>query len=62
MMPYLTVDPSTNICPSYDDKDHEFVRAAIIASHIGDPLRVEQAIIKLQDAWKKANNKNCAVE
>ena len=54
-MPLLTVDPTKNVCPSYDDEDHEFVRVAIIASHVGDPLSVEEAIAKLQDAWKKAN-------
>src|ERR1700719_2591887 len=56
-MPLLTVDPTKNVCPSYDEEDHEFVRAAIIASHVGDPLTVEEAIAKLQDAWKKANDK-----
>jgi hypothetical protein len=56
-MPLLTVDPTKNVCPSYDDEDHEFVRAAIIASHVGDPLTVQQAIVKLQDAWKKVNDR-----
>ena len=56
-MPLLTVDPTKNVCPSYNDEDHEFVRVAIIASHVGDPLSVEEAIAKLQDAWKKANEK-----
>jgi hypothetical protein len=56
-MPILTVDPTSNVCPSYDDEDHEFVRVAIIASHEGDPLTVEEAIAKLQNAWKKANDK-----
>ena len=56
-MPLLTTDPTKNVCPSYDDEDHEFVRAAIIASHVGEPLTVEQAIAKLQDAWKKANDR-----
>ena len=56
-MPLLTVDPTKNVCPSYDDENHEFVRVAIIASHIGPlPLTVEEAIAKLQDAWKKTND------
>jgi hypothetical protein len=56
-MPLLTVDPTKNVCPSYDGEDHEFVRVAIIASHVGDPLTIEAAIAKLQDAWKRANDK-----
>ena len=56
-LPLLTVDPTKNVCLSYDDEDHEFVRAAIIASHVGDPLSVKEAIAKLQDAWKKTNKK-----
>ena len=31
------VDLTKNVCPSYDDEDHEFVRVAIIASHAGEP-------------------------
>jgi septin family protein len=56
-MPLLTVDPTKNVCPSYDGEDHEFVRVAIIASHVGDPLTIKAAIAKLQDAWKRANDK-----
>ena len=57
-MPPLTVDPTNNVCPCYDDKDHQFVRVAIIASHAGEPpLTAEGAIAKLRDAWKKANDK-----
>ena len=57
-MPLLTVDPTKNVCPSYDDEDYELVRVAIIAGHVGPPpLTVEEAIAKLQDAWKKANDR-----
>ena len=57
-MPPLTVDPTKNVCPCYNDEDHKFVRVAIIASHGGEPpLTAEEAIAKLQGAWKKANNK-----
>jgi hypothetical protein len=57
----LTIDPTQNTCPSYDDEDHEFVRAAIIARHVGDPaLTTEEAIAQLQEAWKKGNDKKVA--
>ena len=56
-MPLLTVDPTKNVCPDYDDEDYELVRGAIIAGHVSPPpLTVEEAIAKLQDMWKKANN------
>ena len=45
------------MCPSYNDEDHEFVRVAIITSHVSKPpLTAEEAIAKLQDTWKKAND------
>ena len=57
-MPPLAVDPTKNVCPCYDNEDHQFVRVAIIASHAGEPpLTAEEAIAKLQNAWKKANNR-----
>ena len=59
-MPRLTVDPTKDICPSYDDEDHEFVRVAIIARHVSDPITAEEAITQLQDAWKRSNDKKVA--
>src|SRR5260221_8172614 len=60
-MPRLTIDPTQNTCPSYDDEDHEFVRVAIIARHGGEPaLTTEEAIVQLQKAWKRGNDKKVA--
>ena len=59
-MPCLTVDPTKDICPSYDDEDHEFVRVAIITRYVSDPITAKEAITQLQDAWKRSNNKKVA--
>ncbi|KAI9465201.1 hypothetical protein BJY52DRAFT_1209627 [Lactarius psammicola] len=60
-MPRILNDPTQAVSPNFEGPEWEFLRQAIIKTHLGNiPLTAEEAARQLREAWTKDNDTRVA--